>query len=135
MVTELDIPEDAVLYIRETISGMARAARIRQGHLRMHQKQCQQGMQQAMLNTIFGKVSEQSKMHQKGNQQQQQGIIIQKQLPQMADGYLPEGVLTSQHQNKQQQHVIPPLDGNLKNITGALDLQRFENVSNEALLT
>ena len=35
MVTELDIPEDAVLYISETLSGMARATRIQQGHPQM----------------------------------------------------------------------------------------------------
>ena len=35
MVTELDIPEDAVIDISETLSGMARETLIQQGHLRM----------------------------------------------------------------------------------------------------
>ena len=39
MVTELDIPEYAVLEISETISGMAQAARIRQGRLWIQQQQ------------------------------------------------------------------------------------------------
>ena len=60
MVTELDIPEDAVLYIRETLSGMARATRIQQGHLWMQQKQGQQGLHQAMFIVNFRQVSEQS---------------------------------------------------------------------------
>ena len=60
MVTELDIPEDAVLDISETLSGMARATRIQQGRLRMQQQQGQQGLQQAMFNVNFRQVSEQS---------------------------------------------------------------------------
>ena len=76
IITELDIPEDAVLDISETISGMARSAWIRQGCLRMHQQQVQQGLQQAMFNTNFGQVSEQSQMQQQRNHQQQQGIIM-----------------------------------------------------------
>ena len=60
MVTELDIPEDAVLDISETLSDMARATRIQQGRLRMLQQQGQQGLQQAMFNVNFRQVSEQS---------------------------------------------------------------------------
>ena len=60
MVTELEIPEDAVLDISETLSGMARATRIQQGHLWMQQKQGQQGLKQAMFNVNFRQVSEQS---------------------------------------------------------------------------
>ena len=60
MVTELDIPEDAVLDISETLSGMARATRIQQGRLRIQQQQGQQGLQQAMFNVNFIQVSEQS---------------------------------------------------------------------------
>ena len=60
MVTELDIPEDAVLDISETLSGMARATLIQQGRLHMQQKKGQQGLQQAMLNVNLRKVSEQS---------------------------------------------------------------------------
>ena len=71
MVTELDIPEDAVLDISETLIGMTRAARIRQGRLRMQHKQGQQGLQQAMFNANFRQVSEQSQTQQKGNQQHQ----------------------------------------------------------------
>ena len=44
MVTGLDIPEDAVLDISETLSGMARATRIQQGCLWMQQQQGQQGL-------------------------------------------------------------------------------------------
>ena len=58
MVKELDIPEDAVLNISETLSGMARATRIQQGCLRMQQQQGQQGLQQAMINVNFRQVSE-----------------------------------------------------------------------------
>ena len=60
MVTELDIPEDSVLEISETISGMAQAARMQQRCLLMQQQQGQQGLQQAMFNTNFIQVSEQS---------------------------------------------------------------------------
>ena len=60
MVTELDIPEDAVLNISETLSGMAPATRIQQGRLRMQQQQGQKGLQQAMFNVNFRQVSEQS---------------------------------------------------------------------------
>ena len=116
MVTELDIPEDAVLDISETLSGMARATRIQQGRLRMQQQQGQQGLQQAMFNANFRQVSEQSQMQQQGNQQQQQGMIMQQQLPQMGAGSFPEGVLPPQHQQQQQQHVMPPFDGNLQSI-------------------
>ena len=59
-VTELDIPEDSVLDISETLSGMARATQIKQGRLRMQQQQCQQGLQQAIFNVNFRQVSEQS---------------------------------------------------------------------------
>ena len=62
MLTELDITEYAVLNISETISGMAREERIRQGRLRMQQQQGNQGLQQAILNVNFGQVSEQSQM-------------------------------------------------------------------------
>ena len=88
-----------------------------------------------MFTTNFGKVSEQSYMQQQRNQKHQQGIIMQKQIPHMDSGSLPEGLLAPQHHQQQQQHVLPPFDGNLQNITGALDLQRFENVSKKALLT
>ena len=57
MVTDLEIPEDAVIYISETLSGMARATRIQQGSLRMHQQQGQQCIQQAMFNANFRQVS------------------------------------------------------------------------------
>ena len=60
MVTELDIPEDAVLDISETLSGMEWATRIQQGRLRMQQQQGQQVLQQAMFNVNFRQVSEQS---------------------------------------------------------------------------
>ena len=92
MVTELDIPEDAVLDISETLSEMARSTRIQQGCLRMQQQQCQQGLQQAMFNANFRQVSEQSQMQQQVNQQQQQGMIMQQQIPLMGDGSFPEGV-------------------------------------------
>ena len=45
MVTDLDIPEDAVLDISSTLSGMARETLIQQGRLRMQQQQGQQGLQ------------------------------------------------------------------------------------------
>ena len=64
MVTELDIPEDAVLDISETLSGMARETHIRQGRLRMQQQQGQQGLQQAMFNANFRQVLEQSQIKQ-----------------------------------------------------------------------
>ena len=64
MVTELDIPEDAVLDISETLSGMARATHIQQGSLRMQQQQGQQGLQQAMFNANFRHVLEQSQIQQ-----------------------------------------------------------------------
>ena len=60
MVTELYIPEYAVLDISETLSGMARASRIQQGLLWIQQQQGQQGLQQAMFNVNFRQVSEQS---------------------------------------------------------------------------
>ena len=60
MVTELDIPEDAVLDISETLSGMGRVTWIQQGRLWMQQQQRQQGLQQAMFNVNFRQVSEQS---------------------------------------------------------------------------
>ena len=60
MVTALDIPEDAVLDISETLSWMARSTRIQQGRLRMQQQQGQQGLQQTMFNVNFRQVSEQS---------------------------------------------------------------------------
>ena len=132
---ELDITEDAMLEIIETISCMEQVSRIRQGRLRMQQQQGQQGLQQAMFNANFRQVSEQSQMQQQGNQQQQQGMIMQQQLPQMGAGSFPEGVLPPQHQQQQQQHVMPPFDGNLQNILGTLDLHHFENVSKKALLT
>ena len=135
MVTELDIPEDAVLDISETISCMVRAARIQQGCLRMQQQQVHQDLQQAMSNTNFGQVSEQSQIQQQVNNQKLQVIIIQQQLPHMGDGSFPVGVLAPQNQQHQNQRVMPPFDGNLKNITGALDLQHFENVSKKVLLT
>ena len=56
MVTELDIPEDAVLDISENLRRMARATRIQKGHLRMQQQQGQQGLQQAMFNVNFRQV-------------------------------------------------------------------------------
>ena len=57
MVTELDITEDAVLDISETLSGMSRATQIQQGRLQMQQQQGQQGLQQAMFNVNFIQVS------------------------------------------------------------------------------
>ena len=123
-----------MLEISETISGMARAARIQQGRLRMQQQQGQKGLQQEMFNTNFGQVSEKSQIQQQGNQQQQQGIIMQQQLPQMGAGSFPEEVLPPQHQQQKKQHVMPMFDGNLQNIMGALDLQIFENVSKKGLL-
>ena len=60
MVTELDIPEDSVIDISETLSGMSQATRIQQGLLRMQQKKGQQGLQQVMFNVNFRQVSEQS---------------------------------------------------------------------------
>ena len=99
MVTELDIPEYAVLDISETLSGMARATRIWQGRLCMQQQQVLQVLQQSMFNANFRQVSEQSQMQQQVNQQQQQvnqqqqqGMIMQQQIPQMGDGSFPEGV-------------------------------------------
>ena len=59
MVTELDIPEDSVLDISETLSGVARATQIQQGHLRMQQQQGQQGLQQSMFNVNFRQFSKQ----------------------------------------------------------------------------
>ena len=72
MVTKLEIPEDAVLDISEALSGMAQETRIRQGRLRIQQQQGEQVLQQSMSNANFRQVSEQSKMQQQGNQQQQQ---------------------------------------------------------------
>jgi len=46
MVTELHIPETAVLEISETISGLARAARVKQNRYRALQQQMQQQQQQ-----------------------------------------------------------------------------------------
>ena len=57
MVTWLEIPEDAVLDISETLSGMAQATWIQQGRLRMQQQQGQQGLQQAMFNSNYRQVS------------------------------------------------------------------------------
>ena len=134
MVTELDIPEDAVLDISETLSGMARATRIQQGRLRMQQQQGQQGLQRVIFNTNFEQMSEQAHMQQQGNQQQQQGMIIQQQFPQMISVSLPEGVLNPQHQQQKQQHVMPQFDRNLQNITGTLDWKRFDKVSKKVIL-
>ena len=71
MVTELEIPEYAMLEISETVSGMAQATRIRQGRLPMQQQLGQQGLQQSIFNANFLQVSEQSHMQQQGNQQHQ----------------------------------------------------------------
>ena len=86
MVIELDIDEYSVLDISETISGMARSARIRQGYIMMQKQQGQKVLQQAMFNTNFGQLSEQSQMQQQGNRQQQQGMIMQQQIKHMGDG-------------------------------------------------
>ena len=56
MVTELVIPEYAVLDISETLSGMAQVTRIQQGLPRMQQQQGQQDLQQAMFNANFRQV-------------------------------------------------------------------------------
>ena len=108
MVTELDITEDVVMDISETISGMSRASLIRQGRMWMGQQQGQQGLQQAIFNTNFVQVSEQSQMQQQGNHKQKQGMLMQKQLPQMGAGSFPEILLTPHHQQQQQQHATPP---------------------------
>ena len=60
MVTDLDITEDALLDISETLSGVARATRIKQGRQQMQQQQGQQGLQQSMFNVNFIQVSEKS---------------------------------------------------------------------------
>ena len=57
MVTQLDIIEDSLLEISETIGGMAQKSWILQGRLQIQQQQGQQGLQQAMFNTNFGQVS------------------------------------------------------------------------------
>ena len=134
MVTELDIPEDSVLEISETLSAMSRAAQIRQGRLRMHQQQGQQCIQQAMFNANFRQVSEQSQMQQQGNQLQQQGMTIQQLLPHLGDDSFPDCVLPPQHQHQQQQHVMPLFMIPTK-YNGPLDLHRFSDVSKQGLLT
>ena len=47
-------------------------------------------------------------MQQQGNQQQQQGMLMQQKFPHMGAGSLPEGVLPPQHRQQQYQHVMPP---------------------------
>ena len=49
------------------------------------------------FNSNFGKISEQSHIQHQGNQQQQQGTIIQKQFPQMVAGSLPHGFQKHTH--------------------------------------
>ena len=74
----------------------------------MQQQQGQKGLQQAMYNANFRQVSEQLNMQQQGNKQHHKGMIMQQQLPLMGAGSFPEGVLTPQHQQQQQQHLMPP---------------------------